>query len=197
MKFDSMTTLYTQVDVHIHKLIQEDSPQYYSGYQYLQNYDVKSLKNGGRALFNEKRQLHCIDAPAVMYRDELITHKNTKIEVNTINTPKRATDLYIENLRILTESYYILEAWYLDGRLHRDNGPAVRDNNMEIYYKHGICHRSFGPAFIRYGLESWVFYDQNVTDELLKWAEDNGIELDNLSEEDKSLMKMKWELKCH
>jgi len=37
--------------------------------------------------------------------------------------------------------------WYLDGVLHREDGPAsVWSNGDKVWYKHGIIHRDNGPA---------------------------------------------------
>jgi hypothetical protein len=39
--------------------------------------------------------------------------------------------------------------WYKDGQLHRDDGPAVeQDNGTKRWYKHGKKHRDDGPAVI-------------------------------------------------
>jgi hypothetical protein len=37
-------------------------------------------------------------------------------------------------------------AWYLDGRLHRDEGPAVEIGAFRSWYRHGRNHRDDGPA---------------------------------------------------
>jgi hypothetical protein len=37
-------------------------------------------------------------------------------------------------------------SWYYDGKLHRDNGPAMKTNYGTYYYKHGELHRLDGPA---------------------------------------------------
>ena len=59
-------------------------------------------------------------------------------------------------------------------------------------------HRLDGPAFIPFDkddfvLESaWYINDYDVTDEIIVWASENSIDLDNLSEVDKALIKLTW-----
>ncbi|KAB0640669.1 hypothetical protein F7R25_04010 [Burkholderia stagnalis] len=37
--------------------------------------------------------------------------------------------------------------YYKDDKLHRDDGPAIIDNDgYKIWYKHGVIHRLNGPA---------------------------------------------------
>ena len=56
-----------------------------------------------------------------------------------------------------------------------------------------IWHRLDGPTIIeRDGHHSWYINDQAVTDEITKWASDNYVDLDNLSEDDKLLIKLVW-----
>jgi hypothetical protein len=39
--------------------------------------------------------------------------------------------------------------WHLDGRLHREDGPAVQySDGGAIWFRCGKCHRDGGPAFI-------------------------------------------------
>jgi hypothetical protein len=38
----------------------------------------------------------------------------------------------------------ILPAWYFEGKLHREGGPAYKDT----YYRHGVIHRDDGPAVV-------------------------------------------------
>lgn len=39
--------------------------------------------------------------------------------------------------------------WYLNKQRHREDGPAIYDNNgNEVYYKNGILHREDGPAYV-------------------------------------------------
>ena len=40
------------------------------------------------------------------------------------------------------------QCWYLNGQLHRENGPAVEHSNCLIYCQNGKNHREDGPAVI-------------------------------------------------
>ena len=54
-------------------------------------------------------------------------------------------------------------AFFKDGDLHRDGGPAVMDPNNETWYQHGIIHRVSGPAMIyfEFGAPVQQFWIQN------------------------------------
>ena len=47
--------------------------------------------------------------------------------------------------------------WYRNGKLHRDDGPAVESaNGTKAWYKYGRRHRSNGPAIIHPdGYKEW------------------------------------------
>lgn len=47
--------------------------------------------------------------------------------------------------------------WYLNGRVHREDGPAIEYANGDKYwFRNGKCHRDDGPA-IEYadGIKHW------------------------------------------
>jgi len=48
-------------------------------------------------------------------------------------------------------------AWYLDGELHREDGPAVEMyNGTKIWYRNGELHREDGPAIeFDNGIKKW------------------------------------------
>ena len=84
--------------------------------------------------------------------------------------------------------------WYLNGRLHREDGPAIEYTNGESHWVvHSKSHRLDGPAVIlANGETKWFINDYNVTDKINKWAKENDIDLDNLSDVDKALIKIVW-----
>lgn len=94
--------------------------------------------------------------------------------------------------------------WYINGEPHREYGPALIDelSGFEVWMQYGKAHRIDGPAFIDYtgefrhvfkkGHEDWYINDHRVTDEIHKWAKDRDIDLDNLSEIDKMVIKLEW-----
>jgi hypothetical protein len=49
------------------------------------------------------------------------------------------------------------EEWWVNGVLHRENGPAIKDRSGEFYFRNGLYHREDGPAFISDGrVEYWI-----------------------------------------
>ena len=56
--------------------------------------------------------------------------------------------------------------WYLDGKLHREDGPAIEYTNVyKWWYLNGKLHRIDGPA-IEYtnGEKSWYLNGKKVTE---------------------------------
>ena len=86
-------------------------------------------------------------------------------------------------------------AWYLNGQRHREDGPAVIfTNGTKIWYINDQCHRLDGPAYINIdiGTTSWVINNNDVTDKITTWAKENSIDLNNLIDVDKALIKIAW-----
>ena len=54
-------------------------------------------------------------------------------------------------------SAYGTQRWYLDGKLHRLDGPAwIRADGSQSWYQNGKRHRLDGPAVISaYGTQHW------------------------------------------
>lgn len=87
------------------------------------------------------------------------------------------------------------ERWELpNGILHREDGPAFDDRHGNIQYRqNGVAHRLDGPAIFREdGSYDWVIDGRYITEQIEFWAETMGIDLDNLSEDDKILISIKW-----
>lgn len=55
-------------------------------------------------------------------------------------------------------SYTDGQEWYVDGRLHREDGPAIKYcDGTEKWYRHGQLHRVGGPAEIYpRGASAWL-----------------------------------------
>ena len=54
------------------------------------------------------------------------------------------------------------EKWYLNGKLHREDGPAIKyADGDKVWYKEGLVHREDGPA-IEYpdGSKFWYKNDK-------------------------------------
>ena len=52
------------------------------------------------------------------------------------------------------------DKWYLDGKLHREDGPAIiRADGSQVWYLHGEIHRENRPAAIwTNGSEEWYLH---------------------------------------
>ena len=74
--------------------------------------------------------------------------------------------------------------WYLHGKLHREDGPAIEyANGSKWRYLHGKSHREDGPA-VEYvdGTKWWYLNDKEVTwKEVFQQAKNPEIELRILS----------------
>ena len=50
--------------------------------------------------------------------------------------------------------------WYLNGKLHRENGPAIEyPDGTKIWYLNGKLHRENGPAIEYADGDKWWFID--------------------------------------
>ena len=48
--------------------------------------------------------------------------------------------------------------WYLNGELHREDGPAIElINKDKIWYLNGEIHREDGPAVMMNGIKEWWY----------------------------------------
>ena len=84
--------------------------------------------------------------------------------------------------------------WTLNGIFHREDGPAIEYNNgHKEWWVNSKCHRLDGPAIeFADGGSVWYFHGIHVSRVITKWAEENEIDLDNLTEVDKALIKIVW-----
>ena len=68
----------------------------------------------------------------------------------------------IEAFTGVVKDIYGNTAYYVDGKIHRDSGPALeRDNGNKLWWFNGRLHRKDGPA-IEYanGTKEWWFNDE-------------------------------------
>jgi hypothetical protein len=63
--------------------------------------------------------------------------------------------------------------WYLNGQLHRTDGPAwIGADGRQMWYLNDQRHRSDGPARIwADGSQEWWIRDQNITEEVEAWMQ--------------------------
>jgi len=55
----------------------------------------------------------------------------------------------------LTTSPNGSKLWYLNGNLHREDGPAFEYNGTKAWYLKGLLHRKDGPAVEHNGTKAW------------------------------------------
>ena len=61
--------------------------------------------------------------------------------------------------------------WYVNDKLHREDGPAVEDaGGNKLWYLDGELHRTDGPA-IEYsdGYKGWYINGKEVPEHVVKW----------------------------
>ena len=74
---------------------------------------------------------------------------------------------------------YGAKEWFLNGKLHREDGPAIENPNGEkLWYLHGNLHREDGPAiewpngikfwYLNAGLVTWKEVFRNANGDLEK-----------------------------
>ena len=84
--------------------------------------------------------------------------------------------------------------WYINDILHREDGPAIDcKDGTKFWFVHGVPHRLDGPAIIwADGVKEWCVNDIEIKEEITKWAKELSIDLDDLSDVDKALIKIVW-----
>ena len=94
----------------------------------------------------------------------------------------------------------IAHMWFVNGLLHRVDGPAIVSKNYrKEWWINGSRHRFDGPALTmcvdgKTLTNEWWINGHEVTDKINKWAKENDIDLGNLTEVDKALIKLVWGL---
>jgi hypothetical protein len=61
--------------------------------------------------------------------------------------------------------------WWVDGKRHRTDGPAIIEaEGLQIWMVNYQFHRTDGPAVIHpNGSQEWWIKDLNITDEVTRW----------------------------
>lgn len=74
--------------------------------------------------------------------------------------------------------FYVRETWYLDGKIHREFGPAVTllhpltlEPLRQEFFEHGRRHRSTGAAIIDYGPNSQIKLERQFFRNGERWLE--------------------------
>ena len=69
----------------------------------------------------------------------------------------------------------------------------IDDEGNKRWYLNGVYHREDGPAMeFADGHKEWWVNDYPMTKEIAQWAKDADIDLENLTIEDKALIKLIW-----
>ncbi len=86
--------------------------------------------------------------------------------------------------------------WYKDGKCHREDGPAyINSNGSQSWFKNGKLHKEDGPAIIHPdGTKYWYKDGKHITDDIINWAKDRDIDLNNLSDNDKIILKIELKM---
>ncbi len=71
------------------------------------------------------------------------------------------------------------------------NGKYTDPDGTQRWFKDGKLHREDGPAIIwPSGYQEWYKDGKEITDDIIKWAKDRDIDLNNLSDDDKMVLKI-------
>jgi hypothetical protein len=83
------------------------------------------------------------------------------------------------------------QVWYLNDTCHREDGPAyIGPNGTQSWFLNGNIHREDGPAVIYPdGTQRWYLNGKNITKDVTNWAKERNIDLNNMSDEDKMILK--------
>ena len=82
--------------------------------------------------------------------------------------------------------------WYKDGKFHREDGPAyIKPDGSQYWFANGKRHREDGPAIIYPdGTQEWYINNKDITDDIINWAKDRNIDLNNMTDDDKIILKL-------
>jgi hypothetical protein len=84
------------------------------------------------------------------------------------------------------------QEWYINDKRHREDGPAyIGCYGTQEWYINDKRHREDGPAYIGcYGTKYWYINGKHITKEINTWAKERNIDLNNMTDEDKMVLKI-------
>lgn len=80
-----------------------------------------------------------------------------------------STELKTYIMKDIRDGFYTdasgCKRWYVNGQLHREDGPAfISGNNTQYWFQYGLYHRLDGPAIIyTKGSPSWYIKGREYT----------------------------------
>ena len=88
------------------------------------------------------------------------------------------------------------QEWWLYGKRHREDGPAIiYPNGTQYWYLNGKYHREDGPAIIYPdGSQYWFLNGNDITSEVVDWAKERNIDLNNMCDMDKLVLKLEMKM---
>lgn len=75
---------------------------------------------------------------------------------------------------------------------HREDGPARWNGWKTIWYYNNETHRYDGPADSEFTDIAFIHGKKYSMEEYVVWLKDMGMDIDNLTPDDKLLIDMKW-----
>jgi len=89
------------------------------------------------------------------------------------------------------------QAWFLNGELHREDGPAyIYKNESQEWFLNGVRHREDGPAIIyANGTQAWYVNGSRISDaEIKEWKKQYDIPENHLewNSQHKMLFKLRF-----
>lgn len=90
-----------------------------------------------------------------------VRNQNRAFLLSKLRRPIYRTKL-IKALTVVIKTDLGTKYWYINGKKHREDGPAVIiDGIVQSWFKNDKLHRENGPAIIfRDGIESWWLNDK-------------------------------------
>jgi hypothetical protein len=78
--------------------------------------------------------------------------------------------------------------------IYKTNSKSKNQGSL-WWYKNNERHREDGPAIIYSdGTQEWYFNDNEITKFVINWANERNIDLNNLSEQDKLILKIEMKM---
>ena len=126
----------------------------------MNNHNIKIDKDGNKRYFVNDIELTEDEFNTEMYQPKLI------IDVNDSKSWYLNGELHREDGPAI-EYVDFYRAWYINDKRHREDGPAVEyTSGAKYWYKNGLKHREDGPAVeCSTGAKYWYLNGEQLTKE--------------------------------